>query len=162
MNTLKKQMNKLKRESKIITDFNLQEFAQNDPNHNSDSEYQSNNSKNDTDILQNNCCNIHCKNSININFIILSCNHIFHMSCIIDTCGICNTALKNEEKIYIHINFKSQLTETINITDNKIQNLEKSLQIIKNEIFEYTNYIKSIEYNKSISKNIITTITTLL
>lgn len=159
MNTLKKQMNKLKRESKIITDFNLQEFAQNDSTHNS--EYQSHNSKNDNE-LQNNCCNIHCKNSVHGNYIILSCNHIFHMSCIIDTCGICNTFLKNEEKIFIHINFKSQLTETINITDNKIQNLEKSLQIIKNEIFEYTNYIKSIEYNKSISKNIITTITTLL
>lgn len=176
MDTLKKKINKLKRESKIITDFTMESFetnSQETPKSNfvrvretHPDDYNENFCESENGELAPatrvsekflNCENNNCKNEGE--FIVLSCNHIFHINCMnVEKCLKCNKDLNIEEKIYMNIKIKLQMKEANNRNERNIKILEMNLQKIQREILEQNNYKKQLSDNIGISKNIIKTI----
>lgn len=156
MDTLKKKINKFKRESKIITDFTMESFETKSQETKS---IESKEIQKPIEIYKLNCENNNCKSEGLESFIVLSCNHIFHINCMnVEKCLKCNKDLNIEEKIYMNIKIKLQMKEANNRNEHNIKILEMNLQKIQREILEQNNYKKQLLDNIGISKNIIKTI----
>ena len=111
------------------------------------------------------CCNL-CKDDINQSaFIILSCNHIFHITCLADiffediynhdilneeyfeniNCSTCNCKLEVEEIMFLHSKFISNTKILIRNHETSIDNLENQLKQIKNELRTCYDYKHKLE-----------------
>lgn len=125
-------------------------------------------------------CNL-CNNS-GENYIILECNHIFHIICLTNTqsdkmydykkiddiflksikCPTCNKLINQEELMYLH-NKYIKLTSIILDNNNKMLNtLEQQLKMIQEEMRSLYDYRHKLECNKEKSKNIIKTLIKLI
>lgn len=121
-------------------------------------------------------CNI-CNISNSDSFIVLGCNHVFHIKClasdqlnlsrkceIIDNesffnlikCNCCGYLLDSTEILHIQLkNYKSSNTYlTLHI--DKINKLEEQLNKLKDELQDCVVYKQKIEFEQTRSKDIIT------
>ena len=133
--------------------------------------------------LQSNiCCNL-CKDDVNqSNFIILSCNHIFHISCLADIffkdiynhdildeeyfnhtkCTSCLTKLELPEIMFLHSKFLSNTKSLIKNHETSINHFENQLKQIKNELRTCYDYKHKLEKQREKSKQIVSILNTLM
>lgn len=142
---------------------------------------------NENDICKENNSNIICKICLNKsgkndNFIILSCNHTFHITClanvhfsdiykfaVIDSdyfasrkCLTCNTCLQTEELLFLHSKFLTGTKSMIETHDNSIKKLELQLKNLKDELRTCYEYKHKLEQDREKSKQIVSTLTTMM
>jgi hypothetical protein len=123
-----------------------------------------------------------CSDNTSKNFLILSCNHIFHIKClaeshfkdiyefpIIDseyfdsrTCPCCDEQLQTEELMYLHGKFLSGTKKLISKHQNSIEHLESQLKQIKNELRTCYDYKHKMEKESEKSKQIVSVLTTMM
>jgi hypothetical protein len=122
------------------------------------------------------CLCLYCNDNNNNNqLVILSCNHTFHIKCLATTmnlnalliddeflnsiyCAECNTKLDSSEILFIHNKFYNQTNEYLISCNDKIKNLEKDLNKIKDELKVNLEYKQKLERSKEQSKLIILTL----
>lgn len=135
-----------------------------------------------TPINENLCCKL-CMDDINqTNFIILSCNHLFHISCLADIffkdiynydildedyfsrtkCTTCCNKLELEEIMFLHSKFLSNTKSLITNHENSIEHLENQLKHIRNEIRTCYDYKHKLEKQREKSKQIVSILNTLM
>ena len=125
-------------------------------------------------------CNI-C-NDMNGPFIILSCNHIFHIKCLVEInfkdiykypiidneyfesrkCLACQETLPTEDLMYLHSKFLSTTKNLISKHQNSIENLENQLKQIKTELRTCYDYKHKLEQEREKSKQIVSVLTTMM
>ena len=121
------------------------------------------------------------------NYIILSCNHIFHIYClaqshyekISDTlnifgkgikddsfdnckCTICDEKLELEQILYLHSTFMSNTKNLLTNHQESIEHLEGQLQQLKIELRTLYNYKYKLEKEREKSKQIMCILNTML
>ena len=110
--------------------------------------------------------------------IILSCEHTFHIKCIVNKkstlayvdedalkdfkCFVCNKQMDFTEISFIYNKFLMNSKITIEEFDNKIKKLDDNLNIIKNELRNCYEIKKQLEVQKENAKQIVLTISTIL
>jgi hypothetical protein len=124
-------------------------------------------------------CKDHDNNS---NYIILSCNHICHINCLVKShykdiydypiidneyfenrkCIICDEKLELEQIMYLHGTFISNTKTLINNHQNSIENLEGQLQQLKIELRTLYDYKHKLEKEREKSKQIISILNTIM
>lgn len=131
------------------------------------------------DSENNYICNV-C-NQKNGTFIILGCNHIFHIKCLvednykdvynypIDTeyfesrhCQVCNETIQTEDLMFLHSKFLSSTKKLILRHENSIENLEAQLKQIKSELRTCYDYKHKLEQQREKSKQIVTVLSTMM
>jgi hypothetical protein len=124
----------------------------------------------------------HCNNSSSGTFIILSCNHIFHIQCltemnlqdiykypIIDSeyfesrkCNICEENIQTEDMLYLHTKFLSSTKKLISNHQHSIEHLENQLRQIKSELRVCYEYKHKLEQEREKSKQIVSVLSTMM
>ena len=115
-------------------------------------------------------------------YMILSCNHIFHIKCLVEThstdiynysvidneyfenckCKVCNSQIDLDEIMYLHSKFLSNTKELIGKHQVSIENLETQLKNIKNELKVCYDYKHKLEKDREKSKQIVSILTTMI
>lgn len=108
-------------------------------------------------------------------FIILSCNHSFHINCIANQhqldaknchvlddeffndrkCYVCETQMDSSEIMYIHSKFSKATVNMINTHDLQINKLERQINKLKEEMKIALEYKQRLEFEKEKSKQIM-------
>lgn len=116
------------------------------------------------------------------NYMILSCNHVFHVYCLAEThfsdiykfnviddgyfatrkCLVCNTNLQTEELMFLHSKFLSGTKGRIEEHNESITQLEKKLQHLKDELKVCYDYRHKLEQEREKSKQIVATLMTMM
>lgn len=128
------------------------------------------------------CCKS-CNDDINQSTcIILSCNHIFHVTCLADIffkdiynydilneeyfenirCTSCDGKLEVEEMMFLHSKFLSSTKSLIQNHENSIDTLESQLKQIKNELRTCYDYKHKLEKQREKSKQIVSILNTIM
>ncbi|NBO98924.1 MAG: hypothetical protein EBU90_02180 [Proteobacteria bacterium] len=123
-----------------------------------------------------------CKDpSVESGYIILSCNHMFHILCLAEThftdiykypsidsdyftsrkCNVCNVKLEVEELVFLHSKFLSTTNDHIKSHDHNISELEKQLGNIKTELRACYEYKHKLEQEREKSKQIVSILSTM-
>lgn len=114
-------------------------------------------------------------NSDTQGFIILNCNHIFHIKCIVDfhqtqtcnidedyikslTCSACKTPIQMDELQYIYSKYTSNSDKILNEYTHSIEGLETQLKSLKDEIRTCFEYKYKIQQSREKSKQILSMI----
>lgn len=127
-----------------------------------------------------------CKNERsfkNDQYIILSCNHMFHVECLVDIhfdnfdklgrvidkkfcencrCLVCDNQMEIEDIVHIHNKFTKTTKEYIKIQDNNIDDLDKKLSKLKDEMRNLLEYKQKLEQKREKSKQITITLNNLI
>ncbi len=133
--------------------------------------------------MQEHTCNL-CSNKNNVrdNFMILTCGHIYHIKCLVDShyteankfgvideeyfnsrcCAVCNVQMEMEDILYIHNKFYKNTKEYLVKQEEHIELLDKQLSKIKEELRICYEYKQKLEHQREKSKQIIVTINTLM
>jgi hypothetical protein len=118
----------------------------------------------------------------NKDFVILSCNHIFHIQCLADLhynllykfpivdkeyfksciCYMCRKELQMEELMYLHSKFLSCTKEKIDVHNQSIVELEEKMKSLKTELRTCYEYKHKLEKDREEAKKIIASISTNL
>jgi hypothetical protein len=127
-------------------------------------------------------CEMCNKSSSNSQFIILNCNHIFHINClaklqlknaincqVIDNdtffnkvkCSTCNDPLESSEIMMIHNKFYKGTSVFINDHNKTINKLESEINVLKEEMKVCMEYKQKLEFEQQKSKQILTLLNTL-
>lgn len=136
----------------------------------------------ESSLSSNICCKL-CKDDINqSNFIILSCNHIFHISCLANIffkdiynydildeeyfdrikCTSCLNTLGLEEIMFLYSKFLSTTKSLLKNHETSIDNFESQLKQIKNELRTCYDYKHKLEKQREKSKQIVSILNTLM
>lgn len=116
------------------------------------------------------------------NYIILSCNHIYHIKCLAEEhfkdvlkyplidndyfesrkCNICVKNLQAEEMMYLHSKFLSNTKELLDKHQLNINDLEDQMTKIKNDLRTCYDYKHKLEQEREKSKQIVTILSTMI
>jgi len=124
-----------------------------------------------------NCCL--CKTTKTDNFTILSCNHVFHVRCLAELhfgesgiinseflmsrrCSVCRKQLQSEELLFLHTKFLNNTKERIDTHNKSIAHLEEKFRQIKEELKACYDVKQQLESQKDKSKQIVTSLMTLI
>lgn len=123
-------------------------------------------------------CKICLNNQNNVqknldNFIILSCNHTFHIKCLTDIisneemnleskCTECLKTLEIEELLFLHSKFLSNTKNLIGEHEIKIKNLENNLLKLKDELKISYEYKNKLSNEREKSKQIVSNLSMLI
>jgi hypothetical protein len=114
------------------------------------------------------------------NYIVLSCNHVFHIQClaeshfndvykfnVIDTeyfesrkCLVCTKKLEVEELMFLHTKFLSNTKEKLQSHQTKIVSIEERIRKLKEELRVCYDYRHKLDHDRGKSKQIVTTLMT--
>lgn len=114
------------------------------------------------------------------NFLILSCNHVFHIQCLADLhysvlykfpiidkeyfktciCYMCRKELQMEELLYLHSKFLSCTKGKIDVHNQSILDLEEKMNNLKTELRTCYEYKHKLEKDREEAKKIIASIST--
>ena len=127
-------------------------------------------------------CNL-CKNkSSKDNYVILSCDHIYHIQCLADIhfqdiynyhvidneyfshrkCNVCSKKMQLEEIMYLHGKYLSNTKDSIEKHQVSIDNLEYQLKKIKDELRICYEYKHKLEQQREKSKQIVSILSTMM
>lgn len=114
-------------------------------------------------------------------FIILTCNHIFHVKCLVEHnfkdiynypidseyfdsrhCTVCNEPQQTEDLMYLHSKFLTSTKNLISKHQNSIENLEAQLKNIKSELRTCYEYKHKLEQQREKSKQIVSVLSTMM
>jgi hypothetical protein len=119
-------------------------------------------------------CKICLNNQNNLdNFIILSCNHTFHIKCLTNIisseeinleskCSECLKTLEIEELLFLHSKFLSNTKNLIGEHEIKIKNLENNLIKLKEELKISYEYKNKLTNEREKSKQIVSNLSMLI
>jgi hypothetical protein len=128
-------------------------------------------------------CNLcHNQNKIKDSFMILTCGHIFHIRCLVDShyteankygvideeyltsrnCCICSKQMEMEDILYIHNKFYKNTKEYITKQDETIEQLDKQMSKLKEELRICYEYKQKLEHQREKSRQITVTINTMM
>ncbi len=128
-------------------------------------------------------CNLcHNKNQIKDGFMILTCGHIFHIRCLVDShytdankcgiideeyfnsriCCVCSNQMEMEDILYIHNKFYRNTKEYIVKQDETIEKLDKQMSKLKEELRVCYEYKQRLEHQREKSRQITVTINTMM
>lgn len=127
-------------------------------------------------------CNNSNPNVQNNSYIILSCNHLHHIYCLVDChyndnyrfdvinneyfstrkCPTCNTTLQTEELMFLHSKFLSYTKDKVESHQTKISNLETQFNKLKEELRVCYEYKQKLDTEREKSKQIVTSLMTLM
>jgi hypothetical protein len=127
-------------------------------------------------------CNNKSINKESEPYVILSCNHIFHIKCLAEThfkdiysyavidndyfdnrkCTVCNSKIQMEEIMYLHSKFLSNTKTLIEKHQVSIENLESQLKSIKTELRICYDYKHKLQKEREKSKQIVSILTTMI
>jgi hypothetical protein len=116
------------------------------------------------------------------NFIILSCNHVFHIYCLADVhyndehkysvideqylssrnCPTCNVSLQSEELMFLHSKFLASTKDKVESHSQNITCLESQFNKIKDELRACYEYKQKLDIEREKSKQIVTSLMTML
>jgi hypothetical protein len=141
----------------------------------------------ETMLSQNNrdghICNLcYNQNATKDTFMILNCQHIFHIKCLVDNhyldankfgvideeylnsrkCTVCNKQMEMEDILHIHNKFYKNTKEYITKQDEIIKQLDKQMSKIKDELRTCYEYKQRLEHQREKSRQITVTINTLM
>jgi hypothetical protein len=122
------------------------------------------------------------KQGKNDNFIVLSCNHIFHVCCLTENhftdimewsiidqeyfrtrkCTTCFKQLETEELMFLHSKFLAGTKDRLSSHDISIENLENRLKVLKEELRTCYEYKHKLEREREKSKQIVATLMTMM
>jgi hypothetical protein len=128
------------------------------------------------------CTMCNCSSNNNDNFIILSCNHVFHIKCLADEhqyeakkwqvldeeffnnrkCHECSTSIETSEILFIHHKFFKGTKDFITKHDDQIRKLEIQINKLKDEMKISMEYKQKLEFEREKSKQIIAMLNTML
>lgn len=193
---MKKFMNVSKRKARhscdlsSIKDIDMSSLRSFDSKESDDNVLKSYFNKNSKLVSYNECSNelekpiVSCKicNDVNnkTNFVILSCNHVFHIQCLADLhystlykypivdkeyfktciCYVCRQELQMEELMYLHSKFLSCTKDKINIHNNSIVELEEKMKNLRTELRTCYEYKHKLEKDREEAKKILASIST--
>lgn len=122
------------------------------------------------------CCKI-CNNKHKDTYIILECNHTFHVNCLVENhladiynyddkyiseqyidgvkCDVCEKIVGSQELMYLHSKFLSNTRERMITQDDKINILEEKLRQIKDELRLNYEYKNRLEKEREVSKKVV-------
>jgi len=123
-----------------------------------------------------------CSDNTSKNYLILSCNHIFHIKCLAEShfkdiydfpvidseyfdsrkCPCCTEQIQTEELMFLHGKFLSGTKKLISKHQNSIEHLESQLNQIKNELRTCYDYKHKMEKESEKSKQIVSILTTMM
>jgi hypothetical protein len=126
-------------------------------------------------------CNMCNMQNSRENFIILSCNHIFHVQCmakshfddvyqfnVLDNiyfssrkCTMCQTPMQTEELVFLHSKFLSGTKQNIETHQKSIEHLESQIQSLKNELNACYEYKHKLDHQREKSKQIVAHLMTM-
>jgi hypothetical protein len=115
-------------------------------------------------------------------YVILSCNHVFHIRCLAEThfndtykfhvidseyiesrrCLVCEKPLETEEILFLHSKFLNSTKSHLEMHQSKIKNLEHKFQMLKDEIKSCYEYKNKLDYDREKSKQIVNSLMTLI
>ena len=128
-------------------------------------------------------CNIcYNKSQIKDSFMILTCGHIFHIRCLVDchysdanrcgvideeflnsrNCTVCSKQMEMEDILYIHNKFYKNTKEYIIKQDENIEQLDRQMTKLKEELRVCYEYKQKLEHQREKSRQITVTINTLM
>lgn len=128
-------------------------------------------------------CNLcHNKSNIKDSFMILTCGHIYHIRCLVDShytdanrygvideeylgsriCSVCSKHMEMEDILYIHNKFYKNTKEYINKQDDIIVQLDKQMTKLKEELRVCYEYKQKLEHQREKSRQITVTINTMM
>lgn len=113
-------------------------------------------------------------------YMILSCNHVFHIKCLAEThfkdiyqyevidqeyfshrrCTVCSEPLQHEELMYLHGKFLSNTRKLLHKHQTSIDSLEAQLRRIKDELRTCYEYKHRLEQQREKSKQIVSILST--
>lgn len=116
------------------------------------------------------------------NYIILSCNHIYHIKCLAEdhfrdvlkyplidneyfetrVCNICSSKLQIEEMMYLHSKFLSNTKDLLDKHQINISKLEGQMSQLKNELRSCYDYKHKLEQEREKSKQITNILLTMM
>lgn len=138
---------------------------------------------NEIENSNNFCCKLcNNNNNINDNYTILSCNHVFHVYCLVDyhyndsyrlnmidseyfasrKCPTCDKILQTEELMFIHSKFLTYTKDKVESHHKNILNLENQFNKIKEELRICYEYKQKLDNEREKSKQIVTSLMTLI
>jgi hypothetical protein len=112
------------------------------------------------------------------NYIILACNHIFHVVCLAEEhfadvykyplldedflesrkCTLCSKVLSNDDLLFLHSKFLNGTVGKITTHQNSIEQLEKQLRAVKQELKTCYEYKHKLEHQREKSKQVVATL----
>ncbi|NBU33986.1 hypothetical protein EBZ38_00355 [bacterium] len=121
-----------------------------------------------------------CESNHNTPFIILSCNHTYHIVCLAETqlsdvykyptidsdysqtrtCKMCQKPLETEELIFLHSKYLNTTKGHIQTHNDNVARLESQLANIKSELRVCYEYVHKLEAQREKSKQIIGVLST--
>lgn len=128
-------------------------------------------------------CNLcHNQHKIKDSFMILTCGHIFHIRCLVDShyteankygvideeyltsrnCCVCSKQMEMEDILYIHNKFYKNTKEYITKQDETIDQLDKQMSKLKEELRICYEYKQKLEHQREKSRQITVTINTMM
>lgn len=128
-------------------------------------------------------CNIcYNKSQIKDSFMILTCGHIFHIRCLVDchysdanrcgvideeflnsrNCTVCSKQMEMEDILYIHNKFYKNTKEYIIKQDENIEQLDRQMTKLKEELRVCYEYKQKLEHQREKSRQITVTINTMM
>lgn len=128
------------------------------------------------------CHLCHNQHNIKDSFMILTCGHIFHIRCLVDShytdanrygvideeylnsriCSVCSKPMEMEDILYIHNKFYKNTKEYINKQDDIIEQLDKQMTKLKEELRVCYEYKQKLEHQREKSRQITVTINTMM
>ena len=122
------------------------------------------------------------KQDIKDSFMILTCGHIFHIRCLVDShytdankcgvidedyfnsriCCVCSSRMEMEDILYIHNKFYKNTKEYIVRQDETIEKLDKQMTKLKEELRTCYEYKQKLEHQREKSRQITVTINTMI
>jgi hypothetical protein len=128
------------------------------------------------------CCRICNNKSSKGNFIILSCNHVFHVQCLAEThfvdiykfavidseyfetrkCQCCGHQFQTEELMFLHSKFLSITKDRLEYHQTAVTSLEERMNKLKEDLKVCYEYKHKLECDREKSKKIVNTLMTML
>lgn len=116
------------------------------------------------------------------NYMILSCNHTFHIYCLAEThfndvykfhvidsdyfgtrkCLVCDNTMQTEELMFLHSKFLNGTKDRIENHNTKIESLEAKLKDLKEDLRVCYEYKHKLEHEREKSKQIVATLMTMI
>jgi hypothetical protein len=98
--------------------------------------------------------------SVRGRFVILSCNHIFHASCVVknERCNVCKKELEKDELLFAYSKVHTETKEKIANHEKSLVEIEQKMIQIKKELTTCFEYKVKLEHELLDSKNKIRTL----
>lgn len=128
------------------------------------------------------CCICENKKGREDNYVVLSCNHVFHVYCLISIqfhdiynfhiidneyfssrkCVSCEKSIQMEELMFLHSKFLNGTKDKIEQHNSKIESLENKLKDVKEELRVCYDYKHKLEHEREKSKQIVANLMTMM